>query len=172
MNEQPQSPEPTTNAQQAVSTPATRAALAAGIDFEISTHGKVRSLEEAAAALGVIPRDVVKTLVVRRNEGEHLLVLVPGDRRFSWPKLRALLGENRLTMPDDEGASEVTGYERGTIAPFGTLTPLPVVADQRVLGRMISLGAGVHGVGPTVDADTVLAHFDARVADLSDGETA
>lgn len=149
-------------------TAAISAAFNSGLSFGVSTHGRVTSLEEAADALGVVPRDVVKTLVVRRTEGEHLLVLVPGDRRFSWPKLRALLGENRLTMPNAAGAKEVTGYERGTITPFGTLTPLPVIADERMLGRTISLGAGAHGVGLTLAADDVIAHFGARVADLTD----
>lgn len=149
-------------------TPAIAAAFESGLAFGVSTHGRVRSLEEAAEALGIAPRDVVKTLVVRRAEGEHLLVLVPGDRRFSWPKLRALLGENRLTMPDAAGAKEVTGYERGTITPLGTLVPLPVIADERMLGRTVSLGAGAHGVGLSVSADDVIAHFGARVADLTD----
>lgn len=149
-------------------TAAIAAAFDSGLAFGVSTHGRVRSLEEAAEALGVLPRDVVKTIVVRRSEGEHLLVLVPGDRRFSWPKLRALLGENRLTMPDAAVAKEVTGFERGTITPFGTLTSLPVIADERMRGRTVSLGAGTHGVGLTVAADDVIEHFGARVADLTD----
>ena len=73
---------------------------AAGIPFTVTRHGPVRSLEEAAAARGVQPGDIVKSLVVRRADDDFLFVLVPGDRQFSWPKLRALLGTNRLSMPD------------------------------------------------------------------------
>ena len=93
----------------------------------VTRHGPVRSLQEAAAARGVEPRDIIKTLVVRRGEGDHLFVLVPGDREISWPKLRAHLGVNRLSMPDANTALEVTGYERGTITPFGSSTAWPVV---------------------------------------------
>ena len=60
----------------------------------------MRSLAEAAQARGVTPADVVKTLVVRRGDDDFLFVLVPGDRTISWPKLRALLGVSRLSMPD------------------------------------------------------------------------
>ena len=70
--------------------------------------------------------------MVRRGEGDHLFVLVPGDRQISWPKLRALLGVNRISLPDKEIAREVTGYERGTITPFGSLQSLPVIADAMV----------------------------------------
>ena len=49
---------------------------------------------------------------------------VPGDRVISWPKLRALLGVSRLSMPDAEVARQATGYERGTITPLGSVRPL------------------------------------------------
>ena len=74
-------------------------------------------------------------MVVRRGDDDYLLVLVPGDRVISWPKMRALLGVNRLSMPDADEARAVTGFERGTITPFGTSTRLPVIADERMRGR-------------------------------------
>ncbi|WP_435201676.1 aminoacyl-tRNA deacylase [Janibacter sp. GS2] len=149
----------------------TRAAQAlsdSGIAHTITRHGRVGSLEEAAAARGVEPGDIIKTLVVRRAEGDHLFVLVPGDRQISWPKLRAFLDVNRISLPDQHVAREVTGYERGTITPFGSLTALPVVADSTVPGRTISIGAGEHGVAATLDADAALSHLGARVADVTD----
>lgn len=144
-------------------------ALAAyGIDHEVTRHGRVGSLEEAARLRGVEPGDIVKTLVVRRGDGDHLFVLVPGDREFSWPKLRALLGVNRMTMPGAEQAREVTGYERGTITPFGSRQALPVIADTSIAGRRVSMGAGAHGVAVTVDGDAVIRALDATVADIAD----
>ena len=99
---------------------------------------------------------------------KNLLVLVPGDRQISWPKVRALLGVNRISMPDAEAARAVTGYERGTITPFGADGGLPVLADERLVGRTVSIGAGAHGVAATLAADDVIAHFGAQVADVTD----
>ena len=138
-----------------------------GIDHEILRHGPVRSLAEAAEARGMTPDRVVKTLVVRRGDDDFLVVLVPGDRRISWPKLRAVLGTSRLSMPDAEEAREVTGYERGTITPFGSSRPWPVVADTRVDGR-ISIGAGAPGVSATVEADDVVRVLGAPRADVTE----
>ncbi len=149
-------------------TPALRALAESGIEYAVTRHGQVRSLAEAAEARGVPREAMVKTLVVRRGEGDHLFVLVPGDREISWPKLRAVLGVNRISMPDAEGARAVTGYERGTITPFGSTTALPVLADERIAGRTISIGAGAHGVGATVASSDVIAHLDAQVADVTD----
>jgi Cys-tRNA(Pro)/Cys-tRNA(Cys) deacylase len=128
----------------------------------------VGSLAEAAAAQGVAVRDLVKTLVVRRGEGDFLFVLVPGDRVISWPKLRALLGVNRIAMPDAAAAKAATGYERGTITPFGSASPWPVIADERTRGRTINLGAGQRGVGLQVVADEAVAALDGTFADVTE----
>jgi Cys-tRNA(Pro)/Cys-tRNA(Cys) deacylase len=147
---------------------AAAALRASGIEHTITRHGRVGSLEEAAAARGVEPDDIIKTLVVRRAEDDYLFVLVPGGREISWPKLRALLGVNRMSMPDAATARDVTGYERGTITPFGSTRSWPVVADATVSGRRVSIGAGAHGVAATAQADDILRALDARVADVTE----
>lgn len=142
-----------------------------GIEHTITRHGRVGSLEEAAAARGVQPRDIIKTLVVRRADDDFLFVLVPGDREISWPKLRAHLGVSRLSMPDAATAMDVTGYERGTITPFGSLRAWPVIADATVPGRAVSIGAGAHGVAATAYGDDVVTALGAEVADVTDPAT-
>jgi Cys-tRNA(Pro) deacylase len=152
----------------AAQNPALLALDAAGIAHAVTRHGPVGSLAEAASARGVQPGDIIKTLVVRRADDDFLFVLVPGDREISWPKLRALLGVNRISMPDAATAREVTGYERGTITPFGSTRAWPVVADATVAGRTISLGAGEHGLAVTVAGSDVVRALDARLADVTD----
>jgi Cys-tRNA(Pro)/Cys-tRNA(Cys) deacylase len=153
-----------------MTTPALDAAEAAGFEHRVIRHGPVGSLAEAAAARGVVPADVVKTMVVRRGPDDFLFILVPGDRTISWPKLRTLLGVSRLSMPDAEVAREVTGYERGTITPLGSATAWPVIADERIRGREITLGAGERGVAVAVAGDDIIRAFDATVADVTDPE--
>lgn len=149
---------------------AARALAASGVEHTVTEHGPVASLAEAAAARGVRPEDIVKTLVVRRGEDDYLFVLVPGGRAISWPKLRTLLGVNRMSMPDAATAREVTGYERGTITPFGSLRALPVVADVTVPGHPVSVGAGAHGVSATLSGDDLVRVVGATVADVADPE--
>ncbi|GHS85968.1 hypothetical protein AGMMS50218_04820 [Actinomycetota bacterium] len=147
---------------------AQRALADAGIEHEIVRHGPASSLAEAAALRGIEPAGIVKTLVVRRGDDDYLFVLVPGDRTISWPKLRALLGVSRLSMPDAATARDVTGYERGTITPFGSLHAWPVVADSRVPGRPVSIGGGGHGVGVNVAGDDLVRVLSAQVADVTE----
>jgi Cys-tRNA(Pro)/Cys-tRNA(Cys) deacylase len=151
-----------------VPNPALEAAEASGLEHRVIRHGPVANLAEAARLRAVTPAGVVKTLVVRRAADDYVFVLVPGDRAISWPKLRKLLGVSRLSMPSAEVARQATGYERGTITPFGATTAWPVVADERVRGHEITLGAGEHGVALAVQADDALRALGATVADISD----
>lgn len=151
-----------------MSAPAEAALIAAGVPYRLVRHRRVGSLAEAAALRGVDPADVIKTLVVRRGDDDFLFVLVPGDREIAWPKLRGHLGVNRLSMPDAATALAVTGYERGTITPFGATRAWPVIADATIAGRTVSLGAGEHGASVTVTADAVIAALGADLVDVSD----
>jgi conserved hypothetical protein len=148
-------------------TPALRTLRELGVEHTEIRHGPVGSVAEAAAVRGIEVRDLVKTIVVRRGDGDYIFVLVPGDREFSWSKLRSLLGVSRLSMPDAAEAKQATGYERGTITPFGATHPWPVFADSAIIGRFISMGGGAHGVGVKLRADDAIAVLGATVADLA-----
>ena len=143
-------------------------AASRGIELEFVERTNARSLEEAAEILGITPADIVKSLVVKRHDGTFLFAEIPGDRQISWAKLRAVVGVNKLQLPDASVALEATGYERGTITPLGSTTAWPVYIDERVSGRRVSLGAGEHGLSAFADADQLIAGFDATVADISD----
>lgn len=145
-------------------------AASRGVPIEIVARPAARSLDEAASLLGIAPGDIVKTLVVKRSDDTFVFALVPGGRKISWPKLRALLQVNKLQLPDASVALAATGYERGTITPFGSTTAWPVVADASIAGRRVSMGAGEHGYSLFVDADEVIRAYDATVADMTDPE--
>ncbi|WP_040167944.1 aminoacyl-tRNA deacylase [Microbacterium gorillae] len=143
------------------------AASALGLDVVVRERPEARSLTEAAELLGLRPEDIVKTLVVKRSDDTFLFALIPGDKAISWPKLRAVVGVNKLQMPAPDVALAATGYDRGTIVPLGSSTAWPVFADESILGRRIAMGAGAHGYSLFVDADALIAALDATVADIS-----
>ena len=143
-------------------------ASARGLDVQLVERAAASSLEDAARIMGITPADIVKSLVVKNRDGTFLFALVPGDRQISWPKLRALLGVNKLSMPSADVAFEATGYERGTITPLGSSKPWPVYADASIAGRRISMGAGEHGFSAFVNADALTAALGAMVADITD----
>ena len=143
-------------------------AAARGLSVQLVERLAANSLEEAARILGIRPADIVKSLVVKHKDGSFLFALIPGDRQISWPKLRALIGVNKLSLPTADVALAATGYERGTITPLGSTVAWPVYADRTITGRRISMGAGEHGFSAFVDADALTAALAAVVADISE----
>lgn len=149
-------------------TPGLEALAASDLDYEVVRYERARSVSEAAEKQGIADAAVLKTLVVRRSEGDYLFVLVPGDREMDWPKLRSHLGVSRMTMPDVEEAREVTGYERGAITPLGATTRWPVLADASI-GSMdlVSIGAGAHGISAHVGGAALVSYLGAAEADVT-----
>ena len=143
------------------------AAAARGLDIELRERPSASSLDEAAALLGLQPADIVKTLVVKRADDTYLFALIPGDLAISWPKLRALVGVNKLRLPEPELALEATGYERGTITPIGSTHDWPVFADETIVGQCVAMGAGAHGFSLFVEADDLIRAYGATVADIT-----
>lgn len=143
------------------------AALTRGLSVVIRERPAASSLDEAAALLGIPAASIVKTLVVKRSDDTYLFALIPGDRAISWPKLRAIVGVNKLRLPEPELALAATGYERGTIVPVGSTTDWPIYADERIVGERIAMGAGAHGYSLFVDADDLISSYGAVVADIS-----
>jgi len=71
-------------------------------------------------------------------------------------------------MPDAAEALAATGYERGTITPFGATTAWPVVVDSSIAPEtVVSLGGGAHGVSVRLSSAEMIAVLRAEVADVT-----
>ena len=149
-------------------TPAISAVERLGIDHRVVRTRPAQSAEESAELQGIELEALLRTIVVRRGEGDYLFVLVTGGRRFDWPKLRAHLGVSRLSLPDADEARGVTGYERGAITPFGATRAWPVLIDATALARpLVAIGGGMRGVNLHLAPDDLVRHLGAEVVDVS-----
>jgi Cys-tRNA(Pro)/Cys-tRNA(Cys) deacylase len=151
-----------------VDTPALRAVSDTGIDFSVVRTVPARDAEESAQLQGIAVGSILRTIVVRRGADDYLFVLVPGGRRFDWPKLRAHLGVSRLSLPDQEEARAVTGYERGAITPFGASSAWPVIADATIMTReRVAIGGGARGVNVHLAPADLVRALAAQVVDVT-----
>jgi Cys-tRNA(Pro) deacylase len=152
--------EPTTRAIEALA--------AAGVPHRVVRTERAHSAEESAALQGVEPRQLLRTIVVRRAADDYVFVLVPAGRRFDWPKLRAHLGTSRLSLPDADEAQAVTGYPRGAITPFGSSRAWPVLADTAIETlTTVAIGGGAHGVNIHLAPADLVSATGAEVIDVS-----
>jgi Cys-tRNA(Pro)/Cys-tRNA(Cys) deacylase len=154
-------------------TPAVAALRSTGVAFDVVRTERAHSAEESAELQGIPLAALLRTIVVRRGDDDYVFVLVPGGRRFDWPKVRAHLGVRRLALPDATEAHKVTGYERGAITPFGATRAWPVIADASIEGLdRVAIGGGAHGVNLHLAPADLVAALRAEVVDVSEPDVA
>jgi prolyl-tRNA editing enzyme YbaK/EbsC (Cys-tRNA(Pro) deacylase) len=93
----------------------------------IETRESTATVLEAAAALGVAPGQIAKTLALR-IDGEIVLLVTRGDTRLDNQKTKAAFAA-RPRMLDPEEIFAATGHRIGGVCPFGLATPLSVYCD-------------------------------------------
>jgi Cys-tRNA(Pro)/Cys-tRNA(Cys) deacylase len=88
---------------------------------------------EAAAAIGVQPPQVFKTLCVHAD-GELAMAIVPVDAKLDLKAAASALGAKKAAMAPAAEAERATGYVVGGISPVGGRKQLPTVLDSSALG--------------------------------------
>lgn len=131
-------------------TPATAALTRQGVAFDVVAYdyepGPGRVALQAAAALGVTPAQVFKTLMVL-VDGKPTCAVVPADAELNLKKLAASMGGKLARMMDPAAAERVTGYRVGGISPFGQRRLVPTVFDASALDQpFIYLNGGQRGL--------------------------
>lgn len=102
--------------------------LAGGPSAVLRPETSTRTAVEAAAALGVAPGQIAKSLLFVADR-RPVLVVTSGDRRVDQALLRQTVGAERLSLADPRTVQEVTGFAVGGVAPVGHLRPAQVLLD-------------------------------------------
>jgi prolyl-tRNA editing enzyme YbaK/EbsC (Cys-tRNA(Pro) deacylase) len=94
------------------------------IELEVSTA----TVALAAAAHGVEPGRIAKTLSFRLSDGRVVILVSSGDARIDNRKFKEAFGKGKMLAPED--VAQLTGHPVGGVCPFGLAQPLPVYLDK------------------------------------------
>jgi prolyl-tRNA editing enzyme YbaK/EbsC (Cys-tRNA(Pro) deacylase) len=92
------------------------------------------TVEEVASALGVSPGQILQTVVLLCGE-DPVVVLVPGDRRLSAPRVAAALGRTEARLASPAEAEELTGFASGLVPPLLLPSGMRVYIDRSFVTR-------------------------------------
>jgi Cys-tRNA(Pro)/Cys-tRNA(Cys) deacylase len=116
----------------ATGTPATALLGRCGVEYTLHPYEhdpRAQAFgEEAAAALGIGPDRIFKTLIAR-VDGRLVCAVVPVSGRLDLKGLASAVGGKRAELAEAADAARATGYVVGGISPLGQKTRLPVVID-------------------------------------------
>lgn len=154
-------------------TPATTALSGAGVRFTVraydhdpafAEHGSYG--EEAAAALGVDPARVFKTLLAL-VDSRVVVAVVPVTGQLDLKALAQAVDGKRARMADPADAERVTGYVVGGISPIGQKRRQPTVLDSSALGhRTVLVSGGRRGLDVELSPADLVAVTGASVAPI------
>ncbi len=147
----------------AVKTNAARMLDRAGVNYQLREYVADEtdlSAARVAAAIGLPPAQVFKTLVVRGDRTGILFASIPGDAELDLKALAAVSGNKKAEMVPLRDVLPLTGYVRGGVSPLGAKKAYPVYLDSSAeRWPVIAVSAGVRGVQILVAPDDL-----ARVA--------
>ena len=151
-------------------TRATQALERAGIAFAVATYdydpGADRIGMQAAEAMGVPPRIVLKTLMAEAD-GKPVCVVVPSDREVGMKKLAAAFGAKSAQMMRPADAERVTGYHVGGISPLGQKRAVSTAIEESAMAEAeIFVNGGQRGLQIRLTPQDLQAALKAKVAPL------
>ncbi len=155
-------------------TPATVALAKAGIEFSLHPYehdpGSTHFGDEAAAALGVDPRVIFKTLLASVQLARPTLVcaVVPVAAQLDLKALAAAVGAKKAEMAEPAVVERSSGYVVGGISPIGQRTGVTTLVDESARGLEVMLvSAGRRGLQIGIAPDDLCAATGARFAALA-----
>ena len=120
-----------------------------GIHYELREYPVDQndlSAPHVAAAIGMPPEQVFKTLVARGDRTGVLLACIPANTELDLKALAAASGNKRVELVAMKEVLPLTGYIRGGVSPVGTRKPYPLYLDETAdLWDIISVSAGLRG---------------------------
>ncbi|MCI0484638.1 MAG: YbaK/EbsC family protein [candidate division NC10 bacterium] len=141
--------------------------LERGVPGELIRPGDpTPTVESAAAALGVKPEQVIKSLLFL-VDGSPYLVIVRGTARVDTARLLQALGAGEARLGKKAEVEAITGFPVGGTPPFGHRQTVPVLIDRGVLDlEEIYAGGGADDVMLRLKVAALLQATHGRLLDV------
>jgi Cys-tRNA(Pro)/Cys-tRNA(Cys) deacylase len=141
-------------------TNAVRILDAAGIHYELREYPVDENdltAPHVAAAIGLPPEQVFKTLVARGDRTGVLFACIPGNCELDLKALAAASGNKKVELVPLKEILALTGYIRGGVSPVGAKKPYPLFLDETAdMWDVVSVSAGIRGLQMLVAPDDLV----------------
>ena len=136
-------------------------------EVSVPKDRKSSALEMAAAA-GIDPARLFKTLVVVTDGGKFAVAIVPADRDLDRKALARETHAKRIDLADKAAAIKLTGYQMGACSPLGQKKHLPTFLDASAEAfETIHVSGGTFGLELEIRPAELLRATNGRVASIA-----
>ncbi|MCK5810134.1 MAG: Cys-tRNA(Pro) deacylase [Cocleimonas sp.] len=153
-------------------TPAINTAKNAKIAYTVHRYDHDPSREsyglEAADKLGVSEKRVFKTLVVKMENKELVVGIVPVSSKLNMKLIAKVLGFKKATMAEASAVERSSGYVLGGVSPLGQKKTLKTIVDSSALELpTIFVSAGRRGLEIELKPEDLLSLVKGTQAKIS-----
>ncbi|MBP2671791.1 MAG: Cys-tRNA(Pro) deacylase [candidate division NC10 bacterium] len=107
-----------------------------GLQAEIVAPGThMPTVDTAAAAMGVPPEQIFKSILFQSPAGRCVMVVASGNARVDVRRVESLTGIVNLKLAKPAVVFAKTGYPAGGTPPVGHRERVPVIVDTRVAAQ-------------------------------------
>lgn len=137
-----------------------------GIVYELFEHTPVHTSAEAAKVRAMDMSMGAKALVLVADKNP-ILVVVPGDKRLDFKKLKSSCAIKDLRMATPEEVENLTSLKIGSIPPLGKVLNLVSYFDESFKDKStVAFNAGSHTVSIKMKAKDLLQVEDPMILSL------
>lgn len=108
-----------------------------------------KTTDDAEKALGVSRKYIIKSLLLENRAIEYVGVIIPGDKRLDFHKLKEILykekkfKDSKFSLSKPDKVQGVLKYKVGGVPPFVFyLRKIPTYVDSSLLEKEFVIGAG------------------------------
>jgi len=149
-----------------------------GIAYRRLEHTEpVFTVEAAAAQRGVVPEEMVKSILLREKAQprRYVMACIIGSARLDPQAVRAHLPAEedwkRLTFATAEEILAVTGYIQGAVAPLCLPAEIPVIFDEAIAHcTKVNISSGDLMLGLELNQEDLTRLANARFAPIANVE--
>ncbi len=117
--------------------------LGQGLQAEVVAPGvHMPTVDAAAAAMGVAPEKIFKSILFQAKDGRCVMVVACGNSRVDLYRVQALTGLNGLRLAKPDVVLARTGYPAGGTPPVGHREKFPVIVDGAVAAQKWGYAGG------------------------------
>ena len=140
------------------------------VSYEVvSFSPDIHSAAGVAKAVGLPAHQVYKTLVVLRDRGRPMLVMIAGDREMDLRRVAQAVGAKKVRMAQHRQAEALTGLQVGGISALALFNrSFDVFIDRRVTEQShVLVSAGKRGINLRVAVSDLMRVTGARVIEAT-----
>ncbi len=115
------------------------------VKYQVLTHSTAYTAQEVAQMQHVPGKIMAKVVMVKKEDGTPVMLVLPASHKVDFAQLREVLGTQATLEQEREFRDLFAGCETGAEPPFGNLFNIETVVDSALVqDEEIVFNAGSH----------------------------